>query len=69
MRGVLFTDAGDAETRLGDLSRIRIASGFGLRAVLPKFNGITAGVNFAWPLNSYRGDDTQVFTFFMGMGL
>jgi len=68
-RGALFVDAGDAETRLGDMDRIRVASGFGLRVVLPKFNGITAGVNFAWPVNSYRGDDTQVFTFFIGMGL
>jgi outer membrane protein insertion porin family len=69
LRGVLFVDSGDAETRLGDMGRIRVASGFGLRAVLPKFNGMSAGINFAWPLNSYRGDDTQVFTFFMGMGM
>jgi outer membrane protein insertion porin family len=68
-RGALFVDAGDAETRLGDMGRIRVASGFGLRIVLPKFNGMTAGCNFAWPLNAYRGDDTQVFTFFIGMGL
>jgi outer membrane protein assembly complex protein YaeT len=68
-RGALFVDAGDAETHLGDLDRIRVASGFGLRFVLPKFRGVTAGINLAWPLNSYHGDNTQVFTFFIGMGL
>ena len=68
-RGALFVDAGDSETHLGDLGRIRVASGFGLRVVLPKFSGVTAGINFAWPLNSYRGDNLQVFTFYLGMGL
>ena len=53
----------------GELGRIRVGSGVGLRAVLPKASGLTAGINFAWPVNSYRGDSTQVFTFFMGMGL
>ena len=68
-RGALFVDAGDAETHAGDMGRIRSASGLGLRVVLPKFNGMTAGINLAWPLNAYRSDDLQVFTFFIGMGL
>jgi outer membrane protein insertion porin family len=68
-RGALFVDAGDAETRLGDMDRIRVAPGFGLRVVLPKFRNVTAGVDFAWPVNSYPGDDKQVVSFFIGMGL
>ena len=68
-RGALFVDAGDAETRLGDIGRIRVAPGFGLRVVLPKFGGVTAGVNLAWPVNQYRGDSTQVVSFFIGLGL
>jgi outer membrane protein insertion porin family len=68
-RGAVFADCGDVETTPAELGRIRIGSGVGLRAVLPKANGLTAGVNFAWPVSSYRGDSTQVFTFFMGMAL
>ena len=68
-RGAAFADCGDVERTPAELGRIRIGSGVGLRAVLPKANGLTAGVNFAWPVNSYRGDSTLVFTFFMGMAL
>jgi outer membrane protein assembly factor BamA len=68
-RGAAFVDAGDAETHLYDMGRIRVGAGFGPRIVLPKANGLTAGLNFAWPLNSYRRDSPLVFTFFMGMAL
>ena len=68
-RGALFADCGDAETTPAELGRVRIGSGVGLRALLPKAEGLTAGVNFGWPVSSYRGDSTLVFTFFMTMGL
>jgi outer membrane protein insertion porin family len=68
-RGALFADYGDVETTPAEIGRIRIGSGVGLRAVLPKAGGLTAGVNFGAPVNSYRGDSTLVFTFFMGMAL
>lgn len=68
-RGALFADYGDVETTPAELGRIRIGSGVGLRAVLPKAEGLTAGFNLGWPVNSYRGDSTLVFTFFMTMGL
>ncbi|MGO8703037.1 MAG: outer membrane protein assembly factor [Candidatus Brocadiia bacterium] len=68
-RGAMFTDYGDVETTPAELGRIRIGSGVGLRAVLPKAGGLTAGINFGWPVISYRGDSTLVFTFFMTMGL
>jgi outer membrane protein assembly factor BamA len=68
-RGALFTDYGDVETTPAEMGRIRIGSGVGLRAVLPKANGFMAGVNFGAPVNTYRGDSTLVFTFFAGMSL
>jgi outer membrane protein insertion porin family len=67
-RGAGFVDYGDDERLPEQIGRIRIGSGVGLRAVLPKLNGLTAGCNFAWPVSSYRGDSTLVFTFFLGMG-
>jgi outer membrane protein insertion porin family len=68
-RGALFADCGDVETTPAELGRVRIGSGIGLRAVLPKVEGLTAGANLGWPVSSYRGDSTLVFTFFMTMGL
>ncbi len=68
-RGALFADCGDVETTAAELGRVRIGSGVGLRAVLPKAQGLTAGVNFGWPVSTYPGDSTLVFTFFMTMGL
>jgi outer membrane protein assembly factor BamA len=67
-RGALFADYGDVETTPAEIGRIRIGSGVGLRAVLPKADGLTAGINFGWPVSTYRGDSTLVFTFFMTVG-
>ena len=68
-RGALFADCGDVETTAAELGRVRIGSGVGLRALLPKADGLTAGVNFGWPVSTYRGDSTLVFTFFITAGL
>lgn len=68
-RGALFTDYGDVETYAGQLGHIRVGSGVGLRAVIPKMSGLTAGINLGWPVKQYHGDSTLVFTFFMTMGL
>ena len=40
--------------------------GFGLRITVPAMGPAPIALDFAWPINKADGDDTQVFSFFMG---
>ena len=66
LRGAAFTDAATPRRAWATWAASASAPA---SACAPCAEGqrFTAGINFAWPLNSYRGDDTEVFTFFMGM--
>jgi outer membrane protein insertion porin family len=69
LRGVAFVDAGDLESRLSSIraGNVRIAAGFGARITLPIFPAPIA-LDFGFPLVKQRTDQTQVFSFSVGVG-
>jgi len=67
LKGVVFVEAATVGNTLADLSDVRVAAGFGLRANLKNTflrNNIEAGV--AFPLLSQPGDDLKPFYFMIG---
>jgi outer membrane protein insertion porin family len=69
IRGVVFCDYGTVEekTRLA-WDTFRIAPGFGFRIFMPAAGfGAPLAFDFAFPVNKDDGDDTQVFSFYMGI--
>ena len=68
IKGVVFCDFGTVEEKVGiDWSDFRVAPGFGFRVSIPRMgNGAPLSFDFAFPINKEDGDDTRVFSFFMG---
>jgi outer membrane protein insertion porin family len=66
MHGVVFTDFGTVEPEIDDIRDFRVSAGFGLRITVPAMGPAPIALDFAWPLQKVDGDDTQVFSFFMG---
>jgi outer membrane protein insertion porin family len=66
LRGVVFADAGtvEREVRIGT---IRSSVGFGFRVVLPVFGQAPIALDFAAPLTKADEDDTQWFSFSLGI--
>jgi outer membrane protein insertion porin family len=81
LRGVLFLDAGTVVdnyvpgpdprfgSALGDFFKdeMRVTAGFGVRIKVPFFPAPVA-LDFGWPLQKKRDDETQVFSFSVGFG-
>lgn len=69
-KGVLFCDYGTVEpdVRL-DADTFRVAPGFGFRVHMPVggAGGAPLAFDFAFPVNKAPTDDTQVFSFYMGV--
>jgi outer membrane protein insertion porin family len=65
MHGVVFTDFGTVEENV-TVNDFRMSAGFGLRITVPAMGPAPIALDFAWPINRVDGDDTQVFSFFMG---
>ncbi len=68
VRGVVFVDAGTVEedVRL-ESDNFRIASGVGLRITVPAMGPAPIALDFAWPITQADGDETQVFSFYLGV--
>ncbi len=67
LRGVAFCDYGTIEqdfTIKGE--NIRVAPGLGLRVAVPALGPAPLAFDFAYPVQKADGDQTQVFSFFMG---
>jgi outer membrane protein insertion porin family len=67
LRGVAFCDYGTIEqdfTIKGE--NIRVAPGMGLRVAIPALGPAPLAFDFAYPVQKADGDQTQVFSFFMG---
>ena len=67
LRGVAFCDYGTIEqdfTIKGE--NIRVAPGLGLRVAIPALGPAPLAFDFAYPVQKADGDQTQVFSFFMG---
>jgi outer membrane protein insertion porin family len=67
LRGVAFCDYGTIEqdfTIKGE--NFRVAPGLGLRVAVPALGPAPLAFDFAYPVQKADGDETQVFSFFMG---
>ena len=68
LRGVLFVDAGTVEPTISDWSdKIRVAPGFGLRIAIPAMGPAPIALDFAFPIIKQAGDETQTFSFSVGL--
>ncbi len=68
IRGVVFCDFGTVEEKVGvDWADFRVAPGFGFRVSIPRMGmGAPLAFDFAFPVAEEDGDDTRIFSFFMG---
>lgn len=67
LRGVAFVDYGTIEQDFTIKSEnIRVAPGLGLRVAIPALGPAPLAFDFAYPVTKADGDETQVFSFFMG---
>ncbi|MBI1900408.1 MAG: BamA/TamA family outer membrane protein [Planctomycetia bacterium] len=68
LRGVVFVDSGtvEPEFRLSS-DTFRVAPGLGLRIAVPAMGDAPIAVDFAWAVNQVDSDDTQVFSFYLGL--
>ncbi len=68
LRGVAFCDYGTVEQDLSiDSQNFRVSPGLGLRVSVPALGPAPLAFDFAYPVNHAPTDDTQVFSFFMGV--
>jgi outer membrane protein insertion porin family len=66
MHGVVFTDFGTV-TPTPALDDFRVAPGFGLRITVPAMGPAPIALDFAFPVLKADTDDTEVFSFFIGL--
>ncbi len=67
LKGVVFMDAGTVEPRITDwVDKVRVAPGFGLRISIPMMGPAPIALDFAFPIVQQSGDQTQIFSFFVG---
>jgi outer membrane protein insertion porin family len=65
LQGVFFSDFGTVESDVR-ISELRATAGFGLRVVVPLLGPVPLAFDFGFPLHRAEGDQTQVFSFFIG---
>lgn len=69
LKGSLFVDFGTVEEDIEINSRnYRVAPGFGLRINVPALGPAPLSFDFAFPVAKADRDETQVFSFFLGVG-
>jgi outer membrane protein insertion porin family len=66
MHGVVFCDFGTVESNV-TINDLRISPGFGLRITIPAMGPAPIALDFAWPIHRADTDETQVFSFFVGL--
>ncbi|HEX6985452.1 MAG TPA: BamA/TamA family outer membrane protein, partial [Planctomycetaceae bacterium] len=66
LHGVVFADAGTVEedVRIED---VRASVGTGLRITIPAFGPAPLAFDFAFPIAKADGDETQIFSFYVGV--
>jgi outer membrane protein insertion porin family len=65
-RAVAFTDFGTVEDDVS-LEDFRVTAGFGLRITVPAMGPVPLAFDFAFPIRKQVQDDTQVFSFYLGV--
>ena len=63
---VAFSDFGTVDDRVS-MSNFRATAGFGLRVVIPAMGPVPLAFDFAFPLQTQSFDNTQVFSFYVGI--
>jgi outer membrane protein insertion porin family len=63
---VVFSDAGTVEND-ADFDNFRVSVGAGLRLIIPAMGPVPLAFDFAVPLARADFDDTQVFSFYIGV--
>jgi outer membrane protein insertion porin family len=66
LRGALFLDTGTVEEDFG-ISTYRASLGFGLRWTIPMFGPVPMRFDFGFPVAKDDDDDTQIFSFSLGV--
>lgn len=67
LRLVIFCDTGAVQPDIDEWrDRYRVAPGFGFRITIPALGPAPIALDFAFPVSKEPGDDTQVFSFFLG---
>jgi outer membrane protein insertion porin family len=69
LKAAFFVDYGTVEREVTISSKnYRVAPGFGLRINIPALGPAPLAFDFAFPVAKADTDETQVFSFFMGVG-
>lgn len=63
---VAFIDTGTVESDV-EILDYRAAAGFGLRVTVPMMGPVPLAFDFAFPISKKDTDDTQIFSFFLGV--
>src|SRR5690606_5424871 len=66
LHGVVFSDFGTVEDKF-EIDDFRASVGTGLRITIPAFGPAPLAFDFAFPLAKAAGDETQIFSFYMGV--
>jgi outer membrane protein insertion porin family len=67
LRFVAFCDYGTIERDI-EIENFRVAPGVGLRIFIPAMGPAPIALDFAFPVAKADGDETEVFSFFIGFG-
>ena len=69
IKGVVFCDYGTVEQDINLVANnFRVAPGFGLRIAVPALGPAPLALDFAFPIAKADTDETQTFSFFIGLG-
>jgi outer membrane protein assembly complex protein YaeT len=63
---VTFVDSGTVESRIG-IHDYRVSAGFGLRITVPMMGPVPIALDFGFPIVRASGDQTQLFSFWVGL--
>jgi outer membrane protein insertion porin family len=63
---VTFVDSGTVESRIG-IENYRVSAGFGLRIQIPMMGPVPIALDFGFPIVKAPGDQTQLFSFWVGL--
>ncbi|MEX2286946.1 MAG: BamA/TamA family outer membrane protein [Planctomycetaceae bacterium] len=66
VHGVVFSDFGTVEDEVA-FDDFRATAGLGLRVTIPAMGPVPLAFDFAFPIVKADGDDTQVFSFYVGI--
>ena len=67
LRAVVFCDTGTVEPTIDNWTdNYRVAPGIGLRVMIPAMGPAPIALDFAFPVREEPGDETEVFSFFLG---